>query len=98
MGGANIQKMMQQAQKMQNDLKNKQAELQEKLYVASSGGGAVACVFSGKKELMSLEIQDEVLEDKEMLCDLIISCINDAVAQSVKDEQDVMGSVTGGLF
>ena len=77
----NMQSMIQQAQKMQEDITKKQAEIDEMEFTASVGGGAVEVVMSGKKELKAITIKPEVVdpEDVEMLQDLVISAVNEAL-------------------
>lgn len=79
-GGMNINQLMKEAKKMQADMEKSQAELSEKEFEASAGGGAVTAVVSGDKKLKSLLIKKDVVdpEDVEMLQDLIITCINEA--------------------
>lgn len=79
-GGMNINQLMKEAKKMQADMEKSQAELSEKEFEASAGGGAVTAVVSGDKKLKSLVIKKDVVdpEDVEMLQDLVITCINEA--------------------
>ena len=79
--GNNMQKLMQQAQAMQKEMEKDQAEIAEKQFEATSGGGAVKVVMSGEKKLQSLEIKPEVVdpEDVEMLQDLITAAFNECI-------------------
>ena len=79
-GGMNINQLMKEAKKMQADMEKSQAELSEKEFDASAGGGAVTAVVSGDKKLKSLVIKKDVVdpEDVEMLQDLVITCVNEA--------------------
>ena len=79
-GGMNINQLMKEAKKMQADMEKSQAELSEKEFDASAGGGAVTAVVSGDKKLKSLIIKKDVVdpEDVEMLQDLVITCVNEA--------------------
>ena len=79
-GGMNINQLMKEAKKMQADMEKSQAELSEKEFEASAGGGAVTAVVSGDKKIKSLVIKKDVVdpEDVEMLQDLVITCINEA--------------------
>ena len=88
MGGANMNQLLRQAQKMQADMEKNQTELAEKEFDASSGGGAVTVKVSGAKVIKELIIKPEVLDpdDVEMLQDLIITCINEAM-RKVDDAQ-----------
>ena len=87
-GGMNLNNLMKEAKKMQADLEKSQTELIEKEFDASAGGGAVTVKISGAKVIKELNIKPEVLDpdDVEMLQDLIITCINEAM-KKVDDEQ-----------
>ena len=103
-GGPNIQQLMRQAQKMQEQMAKAQEELDEKVYEASAGGGAVSCKVSGKRELLSLTIKPEVVDpdDVEMLQDLVMAAVNEALRLGEKTREDTMNAMTpagmGGLF
>lgn len=101
MGGGpqNMNNMIKQAQKMQEEMTTLQAELEERHYETTVGGGAIKAVVSGKKEVISLDIKPEVVdpEDIEMLQDLIISAINEAMRQAEKESEDEMNKITGGM-
>lgn len=101
MGGGqqNMNTMIKQAQKMQEDMTALQAELEERHYETTVGGGAIKAVVSGKKEVISLDIKPEVVdpEDIEMLQDLIISAINEAMRQAEKESEEEMNKITGGM-
>ena len=98
-GPTNMQGMLKQAQKMQEDMQRVQEELEAKEYKAAAGGGAVEAVVSGKKEVVALNIQPEVVdpEDIEMLQDLILSAVNEALRQAEEDSNAQMQKVTGGM-
>lgn len=100
-GGApsNMQGMIKQAQKMQEDMAVLQEELEAKEYTMTVGGGAVEVIVTGKKEIKSLTIKPEVVdpEDVEMLQDLIISAINEAIRNVETDSEEKMAKVTGGM-
>lgn len=83
MGGMNMNNLMKQAQKMQKQMMEKQEELQAKTLEMTSGGGAVKVVITGKKEIQELKINPDVVDpdDVEMLEDLIISAVNEAIRQ-----------------
>ena len=83
-GGMNINQLMKEAKKMQADMEKSQAELSEKEFDASAGGGAVTAVVSGDKKLKSLTIKKDVVdpEDVEMLQDLVITCVNEALRKA----------------
>ena len=95
----NMQSMIQQAQKMQEDITKKQAEIDEMEFNASVGGGAVEVVMSGKKELKAITIKPEVVdpEDVEMLQDLVVSAVNEALRQAGEAMDKSMDGITGGL-
>lgn len=95
----NLNNMMKQAQKLQSKMLKLQEELAEKTVEASSGGGMVVAVASGKKELVSLKISPEVVDpdDVEMLQDLIIAAINEAMGRAEEMTAAEMGKLTGGM-
>lgn len=82
-GGMNLNSLMKEAKKMQADLEKSQEELAIKEFDATAGGGAVSVVVTGKKELKEIKIKKEVVdpEDVEMLEDLILTCVNEALRQ-----------------
>ena len=94
-----MQSMLKQAQKMQEDMARIQAELEAKEYTAAAGGGAVSATVDGKHTVKSLTIQPDVVdpEDVEMLSDLIMAAVNEAIRQAVADSDEQMGAVTGGM-
>ena len=96
MGGFNMNNLMKQAQKMQQDMAKKQAELEEMEFTASAGGGAVTATI---KQLTSLIIKPEVIdpEDAEMLCDLVMAAVNEAMKQSDDTYTAEMNKLTGGM-
>ena len=87
-GGMNIGNLMKEAKKMQADMEQTQVELANKEFTATAGGGAIKVTVSGEKHIKNIEIQKDVVDpdDVEMLQDLILTCINDAMKQ-VDDEQ-----------
>ncbi|MBW1892970.1 MAG: YbaB/EbfC family nucleoid-associated protein [Deltaproteobacteria bacterium] len=91
--------MMKQAQKLQNKMMKLQEELAEKTIEASSGGGMVKVVASGKQQVVSIEIEKEVVdpEDVEMLQDLVLAAVNDALAKSQEMVSSEMSKLTGGM-
>ncbi|NLJ16306.1 MAG: YbaB/EbfC family nucleoid-associated protein [Clostridiales bacterium] len=98
-GASNMNSMIKQAQKMQDDMKIVQEQLEQKEYSVSVGGGAVELKMTGKKELTSVKIKPEVVDpdDVEMLEDLIISGVNEII-RNIEDESAAeMEKVTGGL-
>lgn len=99
MGGGNMNNMLKQAQKMQQDMLKAQEELEEKTVEATAGGGAVTAVVSGKKELVSINIDPEVVDadDVEMLQDLILAAVNEGMRKADELAAQQMGRITGGL-
>ena len=97
-GGMNMN-MIKQAQKMQQDMQKMQEELENKEYTAQAGGGVVSATVSGKHELKSLAIDPEAVdpEDVEMLQDLIVAAVNEAMRTASSDAAASMGQLTGGL-
>ena len=95
----NMNNLMKQAQKMQRQMEEKTREIEEKEWEATSGGGAVKVKVSGKKEIVSVELSEEVVDpdDIEMLQDLIIAATNEALRKMEEESAEVMSSITGGL-
>ena len=91
--------MMKQAQKLQAKMVKLQEELAQKTVETSSGGGMVKVVANGKQQIVSIEIEKEVVdpEDVEMLQDLILAAVNDALTKSQEMVSDEMGKLTGGM-
>ena len=102
--GGNMQQLMRQAQKMQEKLTQAQEELDQREYEASAGGGVVTCKVSGKKELLSLTIKPEAVDpdDVEMLQDLVMAAVNEAIRVADKDREEAMNGLApagmGGLL
>jgi len=96
-GGGNMQAMLRQAQKMQEDMARIRRELDETEFTAKSGGGMVEVVMMGDKTLKSVKIKQEVVDpdDVEMLEDLIISAFNDALGQVTRAEKERMPQLPG---
>ena len=100
MGGAqNMNAMIRQAQKMQDEITTLQEDIENREFSATSGGGAVSVVVTGKKTIQSLTINKEVVdpEDVEMLQDLVISAINEAVNQVESTTETEMSKIPGGV-
>lgn len=99
MGGGMNMNMIKQAQKMQQDMLRMQQELEEKTYEASAGGGVVTAVVTGKRELKSLDIDPDAVdpEDVEMLQDMIVAAVNEAMRTAESDAANTMQKLTGGL-
>jgi DNA-binding YbaB/EbfC family protein len=98
-GPGDMQSMIRQAQKMQEDMARVQAELEEREYSATVGGGTVTAVVDGKHMVKSLDIKPEVVdpEDTEMLADLIMAAVNEAIRTAAETSDAELGKVTGGL-
>ena len=99
MGGGNMNNMIRQAQKMQQDMLKAQEELEGKTYEAGAGGGVVSATVSGRKELVSVTIDPEAVDpdDVEMLQDLIVAAVNEALRKAAEDAAGQMSKLTGGL-
>lgn len=103
MGGmgmpGNQANMMKQIQRMQRQMEEMQQDLETKTVEATAGGGAVKAVVSGKKELVSITLNPEAVDpdDVEMLQDLIVAAVNEAMRNADAMVQQSMGSLTGGL-
>lgn len=99
MGGGNIQQLMRQAQKMQQDMQKKQAELNESEFTAQAGGGMVTVTVYGTKQLKSIELKPEIVDpdDIEMLQDLIVAGVNAAIKEASDTVEREIGKLTGGM-
>ncbi len=100
-GGMNINHLMKEAKKMQADMEQSQAEISAKEFNATAGGGAVKVTVSGEKQIKNIEIQKEVVDpdDVEMLQDLIITCVNDAMSQVDREQERQLGKFNiPGMF
>ena len=98
-GAGNIQQLARQAQKMQDEMAQATEELNAKEYTATAGGNAVKVTVSGEMEVKSIEIEPEVVdpEDVEMLSDLVIAAVNEAIRAANKDKEETMDKISGGL-
>ncbi len=98
MGGMNMN-MIKQAQKMQQDMMKMQQELQEKEYEATAGGGVVTATVNGKHELENLVIEPDAVDhdDVEMLQDMIMAAVNEAMRKADADAAGSMQKLTGGM-
>lgn len=98
-GAQNMNSMIRQAQKMQDQITDLQDDIEARDFTATSGGGAVEVVVTGKKTIKSLTIKPEVVdpEDIEMLQDLIISAVNEAVNNVEQTTEEEMSKITGGV-
>jgi len=95
----NMQQMLKQAKKMQERFDKLQEELGSRTVEAQSGGGMVKVVVTGKQEVISIDIEPEVVsaEDKEMLEDLIVAAINEGLRKSQEMFQEEVSKLTGGI-
>lgn len=98
-GRPNMGNLLKQAQQLQTKMARLQEELEEKTVEASSGGGMVTAVINGRQEILSINIEPEVInpDDQEMLQDLILAAINDGLAKARNMVNEEMGKLTGGL-
>ena len=99
MGGGMNMNMIKQAQKMQQDMMRLQQELQEKEYKAAAGGGVVSATVNGKHELKDLVIDPDAVDpdDVEMLQDMIVAAVNEAMRAADNDAANTMQKLTGGM-
>lgn len=99
MGGGMNMNMIKQAQKMQQDMLKMQEELEAKEYEATVGGGMVTARVSGKRELVALTINPEAVDpdDVEMLQDMVVAAVNEAMRKADAESQQNMAKLTGGL-
>ena len=95
----NMNNLMKQAQRMQRQMEEGQKELETKEFTSAAGGGAVKVTVSGKKEILKVELSQEVVDpdDIEMLQDLIVAATNEALRQAEEESAAMMGRMTGGL-
>ena len=95
----NMNNLMKQAQRMQRQMEETAKELEEKEYTAAAGGGAVTVTVSGKKEVTSVKLSEDVVDpdDIELLEDLIVAAVNEAFRQMEEDSASAMSKLTGGI-
>ena len=98
-GGKDMQKQLRQLQAMQAEMEQKQAELEKKELTTTAGGGAVEVTMNGKKQITALNIDKDVVDpdDVEMLQDLVMAAVNEAIRQIEELEESEMNSITGGF-
>ena len=99
MGGGNMQQLARQAQKLQQQMTKMQEEIEARKFEATAGGGMATAKVNGKKELLSIEIKPEAVDpdDVEMLQDLIVAAVNEALRQAGDAMEQGMGKMTGGM-
>ena len=98
-GMGNMSEMLKKAQKMQEEMAEKQAELEEKEYEISAGGGAVTVKINGKREILALDIQPDVVDpdDVETLSDILIAAVNEAIKKVDSVAETEMAKVSGQM-
>lgn len=98
-GPGNMNQMLKQAQKMQEDMTNLQSDLENREYTATSGGGMIEVTVDGKHLIKGIKINPDAIDpdDSEMLEDLITVAINEAISNAIKTAEEEMGAITGGL-
>ncbi|MBQ3566183.1 MAG: YbaB/EbfC family nucleoid-associated protein [Oscillospiraceae bacterium] len=98
-GGSNMNSMIKQAQKMQDEITALQSDIEAREFSATSGGGVVEVTVTGAKNIKSLTIKPEAVDpdDVEMLQDLVVSAINEAMNEVEKVTEDEMNKITGGV-
>ena len=98
-GGANMQQLMRQAQKLQQQMTKMQEELDAREFEATSGGGMVTAKVNGKRELLALTIKPEAVDpdDVEMLEDMVMAAVNEALRTAADTVEREMGKLTGGM-
>jgi nucleoid-associated protein EbfC len=97
--GGNMNNLIKQAQKFQKQMEDMQKDLENKHFEASVGGGAVTVVANGKRQIVDIAIKPEVVDpdDVEMLQDLVLTAVNEALKKAEEDTNDAMGKLTGGM-
>jgi DNA-binding YbaB/EbfC family protein len=98
-GAGNLNAMIKQAQKMQEDMQAKQAELDEREYEISAGGGVVGVKINGKREILSIDIKPEIVDpdDIETLSDILVAAINEVIKRVNDTNEKEMGAITGQM-
>lgn len=98
-GGGNMQQLLQQAQKMQQNIARIQAELEDKEVTASAGGGIITVTVTGKKRVKSIVIKPEAVDpdDVDMLQDLVLAAVNEALGMAEELAEKEMAKATGGM-
>lgn len=98
-GNQNMNSMIHQARKMQDQITALQEDIEQRTFTASAGGGAVNVTISGKKTIQSIELKPEIVDkdDIEMLQDLIMSAVNEAINNVEETTENEMNKITGGV-
>ncbi|MBQ7225251.1 MAG: YbaB/EbfC family nucleoid-associated protein [Clostridia bacterium] len=96
--GPSMNEMLRQAQKMQEDMQTKQAELEEREYEVSAGGGVVKVKINGRREVLNIDIAEEIVDpdDIETLSDILVAAVNEAIKKVDSTSNEEMGKITGG--
>ena len=99
MGGGNMQQLARQAQKLQQQMTKMQEEIEAREFEATAGGGMCTAVVNGKKEVLSITIKPEAVDpdDVEMLQDLVMAAVNEALREAADTMEREMGKFTGGF-
>ncbi len=99
-GGGNMQNILKQAQKMQEEMQRKQEELENSTVTSSVSGGMIECEMTGSKELKKIKINPQAVDpdDVEMLEDLIVACVNDASRKVDELKEEMLGGLPKGMF
>lgn len=94
-----MNQMLRQAQQMQQDMQNLQADLEEREFSATAGGGLVEVTVDGKHFIKSIKINPDAIdpEDTEMLEDFVTIAVNEAIGNAIKTSEEEMSAITGGL-
>ena len=97
--GPSMNEMLRQAQKMQEDMQTKQAELEEREYEVSAGGGVVKVKINGRREVLNIDIAEEIVDpdDIETLSDILVAAVNEAIKKVDSTTNEEMGKITGGM-
>lgn len=97
--GPSMNEMLKQAQKMQEEMQQKQAELEEREYEVSAGGGVVKVKINGKREILSMDIAEEIVDpdDIETLSDIIVAAVNEAIKKVNSTTDEEMAKISGPL-
>ncbi len=98
-GAQNMQAMIRQAQKMQEDMAAKQAELDAREYEVSAGGGVVNVKINGKREILSIDLEPEIVDpdDIETLSDILVAAVNEAIKRVDDTNNEELGKITGAM-
>ena len=98
-GPSDMNSMIRQAQKMQEQMAEKQAELEEREYEVQAGGGVVTVKIKGTKEILDIQLQPEVVDpdDVETLQDILVAAVNEAIKKVESTNEQEMGKITGSM-